>query len=328
MIDNTPSSYMLNKDNGIPINSWVGDKNDQMLYSLVDILIFLSSQNDVRQYISQFVSSDSIILPNINAILTKNSQISNNQNYLSKFQYNSPISNYDSSRLNIQTPIKNQLNGYREGYKENNYRRLDPARDQYIKNIFFENNDLQRSRTPNMKNLINNADGNSAFKSNNFNEYIGSNEVSRKANEIPLIFRNQNMFFKNNESKNLSPYISKVTENNQSILGNIRERRYNYEGYRKYSNDLYTNNQYPSRYSGNLQSPMKYNDKTNNGYQPEQLKYQFKPYSNYIPKIHHLQNESSIYSNISSKYNLPFDRIELLNHRFLPNYANKLKANY
>ena len=47
IVDNSPISYALNPDNGIPILSWFDDKNDRELYNIMPILEFLSYVNDV-----------------------------------------------------------------------------------------------------------------------------------------------------------------------------------------------------------------------------------------------------------------------------------------
>ena len=60
IIDNSPNAYSLNKENGIPISTWLDDENDRELYDLIQILEFLSYVDDVRTFIPKFVIGDEI----------------------------------------------------------------------------------------------------------------------------------------------------------------------------------------------------------------------------------------------------------------------------
>ena len=60
IVDNSPISYALNPDNGIPILSWFDDMNDRELYNITPLLEFLSFVPDVREYIKKFVVNNEI----------------------------------------------------------------------------------------------------------------------------------------------------------------------------------------------------------------------------------------------------------------------------
>ena len=60
IVDNSPLSYSLNYENGLPILTWLDDKNDKELYNITPILEFLSNVYDVRDYIKQFLVNDNI----------------------------------------------------------------------------------------------------------------------------------------------------------------------------------------------------------------------------------------------------------------------------
>ena len=60
IVDNSPISYALNPDNGLPILSWFDDKDDRELYHLTPILEFLADVPDVREYIKKIVVDNEI----------------------------------------------------------------------------------------------------------------------------------------------------------------------------------------------------------------------------------------------------------------------------
>ena len=60
ILDNSPNSYSLNKENGIPITTWFDDEDDRELYNIIQILDFLSEVDDVRFFIPKFVIGNEI----------------------------------------------------------------------------------------------------------------------------------------------------------------------------------------------------------------------------------------------------------------------------
>ena len=58
IIDNNPLSYTLNKNNGIPIPSWIDDPNDKELIKLIPIMKYLSKVTDVRPVINKIINKN------------------------------------------------------------------------------------------------------------------------------------------------------------------------------------------------------------------------------------------------------------------------------
>eukprot|EP00826_Nyctotherus_ovalis_P008392 TRINITY_DN12171_c0_g2_i1.p1 TRINITY_DN12171_c0_g2~~TRINITY_DN12171_c0_g2_i1.p1 ORF type:complete len:306 (-),score=38.02 TRINITY_DN12171_c0_g2_i1:160-1077(-) len=56
IIDNTPSSYMLQPDNAVSVKTWVGDPLDKELIELIPLLETLSRCKDVRKHLSKHCS--------------------------------------------------------------------------------------------------------------------------------------------------------------------------------------------------------------------------------------------------------------------------------
>lgn len=54
IIDNSPTSYMLQTECALPILSWYNDPKDTLLKQYIPMLIDLSRLNDVREAIPHF----------------------------------------------------------------------------------------------------------------------------------------------------------------------------------------------------------------------------------------------------------------------------------
>ena len=76
IIDNNPLSYTLNKNNGIPIPSWIDDPNDKELVKLIPIMRYLSKVTDVRPVINKIINKNKnkLDLVKVNKILDYNNK--------------------------------------------------------------------------------------------------------------------------------------------------------------------------------------------------------------------------------------------------------------
>ena len=96
IIDNNPVSYLFNKENGIPIKSWLDDPNDNELIKLIPFMKFLGKVYDVRPFVNLAVNKvkgqlDYKIVNNIlnknfdkHKINLKNTHKTNNENHTMK----------------------------------------------------------------------------------------------------------------------------------------------------------------------------------------------------------------------------------------------------
>lgn len=71
IIDNSPLSYVCNKGNGIPIESWYENRQDRELDKLIPILEFLSEVVDVREYIPRFIINNELSYIKANYVMKK-----------------------------------------------------------------------------------------------------------------------------------------------------------------------------------------------------------------------------------------------------------------
>ena len=58
IIDNSPTSYMLQPEQGLPILSWYDDPHDRALFDYIPILIEMSKITDMREAITGFVRNN------------------------------------------------------------------------------------------------------------------------------------------------------------------------------------------------------------------------------------------------------------------------------
>lgn len=63
IIDNSPTSYMLQPECALPILSWYEDMKDRALFDLIPLLIEISKVNDVRDVIPRFVKNNLVDFP-------------------------------------------------------------------------------------------------------------------------------------------------------------------------------------------------------------------------------------------------------------------------
>ncbi len=75
ILDNSPMSYCLNPENGLPISSWFQDKNDRELFNIIPLLEFLSTVPDVRNYINAFIIDDQISYKNAQNVIKKYNEL-------------------------------------------------------------------------------------------------------------------------------------------------------------------------------------------------------------------------------------------------------------
>lgn len=58
ILDNSPISYLFQKQNALPIRTWLDDRNDIELYKYLRLLEYLAKVDDVRHVISRIVDQD------------------------------------------------------------------------------------------------------------------------------------------------------------------------------------------------------------------------------------------------------------------------------
>ena len=110
IIDNNPTSYALNKSNGIPIQTWIDDPNDKELIKLIPLLKYLANVDDVRPIIKKIVNKteSSVDYSLFNKLLKNNVQ--ENINIDNNISLNSKIYQTNSGTLHQKSKAKLKLN--------------------------------------------------------------------------------------------------------------------------------------------------------------------------------------------------------------------------
>ena len=195
IVDNSPMSYALNPENGIPINTWFDDKSDRELYNISSILEFLSFVPDVRNYINQFIVNDEISYTNVINVFDKYNQMLTNEK--------------------ISTSVNNENININ---KNSNVDLIDENKNKNTKKIFNKNNSKTKFKNKEYKdnkNIINNK-----IKKNITLNNLKPKEKNDENKKIRPISKNTKSKSKQFNPKSIISNIDK-NENNENINPNI-----------------------------------------------------------------------------------------------------------
>lgn len=70
IIDNSPTSYMLQPEQGLPILSWYDDPHDKALIEYIPILIEMSKISDMREAVTGFVRNNTYTVSHAMKVVT------------------------------------------------------------------------------------------------------------------------------------------------------------------------------------------------------------------------------------------------------------------
>lgn len=71
IIDNSPTSYMLQPECGLPIISWYDDPRDRALFDYIPMLVEMSKISDMREGITGFVRNNTFSINQAMGVLAK-----------------------------------------------------------------------------------------------------------------------------------------------------------------------------------------------------------------------------------------------------------------
>ena len=246
IVDNSPISYALHPENGLPILTWFEDKSDRELYKITTILQFLSTVSDVREFIPKFVNNNTINYEKANEII-KNY---NGQRHIFKenrYSNNSNKTSYDGKGTNIEIDNSN-----------NSKKNIKQNKDKKIYNNNKDNNGNHKDKLVElaMKNIITSVSPVTVIPINNNNSLLRSQRNSKNK----IVINNQkkgmvNEEQKNNKEKNyikIDPKNRIMNIKNLSITNSIQSTKKNIKSSRPLiTDDNFKFNKHIRKYSLN-----------------------------------------------------------------------------
>ena len=201
IVDNSPLSYSLHPENGLPILTWFEDKTDRELYTIIPVLVFLSTVPDVRDFIPKFVGKD---------------------NRINYDKANEIMKNYNGPKIVISDNKEKEMNKRNNIYKNNgkeiniqiinnnsNINFIQPKININNNNNIFINSNINKDNNGNvnkektveiaMKNIIASVSPTSVSYNNNLNN---NQELRNKGNSKNKIYFNGKKIINQEEQKN------------------------------------------------------------------------------------------------------------------------------
>ena len=206
IVDNSPMSYALNPENGLPILTWFDDKEDRELYNISSILEFLSFVPDVRNYINQFVVNDEISYNNVINVFDRYNDM------LNRKKNNKTNNNKNKSKDTKKMVTKTSKAKYNNSINNNNKLLISENKENMSNNILIKNNNNKNTKFK--KNIT---FGNLKRK----NEDNNTVNIKINLNMNKKLRPNSKNSNKNNETKFNPKNIIANIENNENINPNI-----------------------------------------------------------------------------------------------------------
>ena len=282
IIDNNPISFIMNRDNGLPIMTWYENMNDDELIKFIPLLEFLSKTEDVRPIINQIVNREKneIDFNIVKKIVSNYKYINDKENYKNNDDFNNlnviekPININIYNKENIDINSNNaKFNNINSNYlsnknqktanlpNENNklfYSLSNMSYDEIQNEGYIEYNNLNNENTPiNNMNIFNKYSKNLIKNKNKINLFMRTKEIFNLSNfnEKNKLFQIENNkqidddnFNKKNNNKDNNDYnkFSKANDNKIIKKGiNKNNNLYNFDyGSGKNIYNLQSNNNF------------------------------------------------------------------------------------
>ena len=222
IIDNNPRSFMLNKENGVPIKTWVEDKNDRELYKLIPYLLFLANEKigDVRPFLKEINSGNSLNYEKFDKIISE-------YNIKKEKELEFELNNIKLQDLNEN--IYESINDTNINGNKNNGKKIKKNKED--KNKIKKENDgiLNSKNNINEKPIINKENKTNKNSTKNNNEIKIDNKENKdmnnnNGNKIKNIIDNNNISTKE-ETKNKTLESKNNNDNNKINTNNIKENK-------------------------------------------------------------------------------------------------------
>ena len=227
IIDNNPNCYFLNKDNGLPIKTWLNDRNDRELFIIKPYLEFMANDyiTDVRPIINK-VKEGKIIKYNIFDEIINDYNLKNEENKEINKDINKDINKENKNEENYSKTIdsSNIINNNNKINENSIKKSIEKNKDKENEKVIYNKNEYK------LNNLIIKEDD-----KNNLNKKEKEKEEN-KINEIIEINKNN---INTNNNKFID--INKEKENLKINDINIYKYKVNNSIIKKTNNIKYLN---------------------------------------------------------------------------------------
>ena len=225
IIDNNPRSFMLNKENGVPIKTWVEDKNDRELYKLIPYLLFLANEKigDVRPFLKEINSGNSLNYEKFDKIISeynikKEKELEFELNNIKLQDLNENI--YESINDTNINGNKNNGKKIKKIKEEKNKNKKDNDTILNSKNNINEKPIINKENKPNKNSTKINNEIKIDNKENKENKDINNNNGNKTKNLI-----DNNNISNKEETKNKILESKNNNDNNKINTNNIKENK-------------------------------------------------------------------------------------------------------
>ena len=217
LLDNNPTSYSFNQNNGIPIKTWHNDKNDKELLKMINFLRFLSTVNDVRYYIQNVIKNNEINYYQVNTIIKQKINVNKaddeeNNLFFKQFEIRNENENFNKNKnINNNTTPHKKINFN----KDDNINTNSNIYNKTEKNINYNKSGSISKESRKTSNIIHKYKN--SFSKNNCLSYFGkscinSNDIKLNINSINFNLVNSKSFKGKKESRYTNS--DKINKNN------------------------------------------------------------------------------------------------------------------
>ena len=253
IIDNNPKSFMFNKENGVPIKTWIEDMNDNELLKLIPYLLFLADEKimDVRPFLKEINSGISLNFEKFDKIIEEynikkekelekelininlqelNQNIYESVNSKNNNEYKNNNNNINAKKNKKNKDDKNKIkkeNKENETVLNNNSNNKNNINEKSLSNKEIKENKENKILTKNNKEVkIDNKDNkeNKDVNYNNKNINININDINNNEENKNKILEtkntNINININTNKNKNISKETKNINSNKDSHIEN------------------------------------------------------------------------------------------------------------
>ena len=215
MIDNNPQSFINDKQNGIPIETWISDPNDTELLKMIPLLEFLSKVNDVRDYIPKFIVGNYINYSHFYSVrnFEANKKEKDEDSIVKEFQRKSDKS-YDGIGIGTQNRSEIFIDRNMNQSQLNNSQQIESKSktqpSQISQNKHYTQPIQQNSQTYKSKAIV-----------NNYMNSLNTSQISNYQKDYES--KNYNLTHSN---KNIQEQINKINSITNSFSGGKESRHF------------------------------------------------------------------------------------------------------